>query len=124
MQVEGGPKLISVLENVKKSYGKENATVIVGYHTNYAVYVHENLTARHTNGVAKFLEIPFRIYKSKMTKIISDMLSNTISKDGKGSVTHWRALKKAGLFLQRESQKLVPVDTGFLKGSARTYLEK
>ncbi len=31
-----------------------------------------------------------------------------------------RGLKRAGLFVQRESQKIVPVDTGALKNSART----
>lgn len=31
-----------------------------------------------------------------------------------------RGLKKAGLFLQRQSQKVVPIDTGVLKGSAFT----
>lgn len=31
-----------------------------------------------------------------------------------------RGVKKAGLFLQRESQKVVPVDTGDLKRSADT----
>jgi hypothetical protein len=34
-----------------------------------------------------------------------------------------RGLKKAGLFLQRESQKLVPVDFGNLKASAFTRAE-
>ncbi len=34
------------------------------------------------------------------------------------------ALLKSGLFLQRESQKLVPVDTGALKNSAFTRVEK
>ena len=33
-----------------------------------------------------------------------------------------RGLTKAGLFIQRESQKIVPVDTGALKNSARTRL--
>lgn len=32
-------------------------------------------------------------------------------------------LYRAGLFLQRESQKVVPVDTGALKGSATTRAE-
>ena len=32
-------------------------------------------------------------------------------------------LKRAGLFLQRASQKIVPVDTGALKGSAFTRAE-
>jgi len=31
-----------------------------------------------------------------------------------------RGLYRAGLFLQRESQKIVPVDTGHLRGSAGT----
>ena len=31
-----------------------------------------------------------------------------------------RGLKRAGLFLQRESQKIVPIETGTLKGSADT----
>jgi len=31
-----------------------------------------------------------------------------------------RGLKRAGLFVQRESQKIVPVDTGALKNSAGT----
>jgi len=32
-------------------------------------------------------------------------------------------LMRAGLFLQRESQKIVPVDTGALRASANTRLE-
>lgn len=35
-----------------------------------------------------------------------------------------RGMKKAGLFLQRESQKIVPVDTGALKNSAFTRTVK
>lgn len=34
-----------------------------------------------------------------------------------------KGLKKAGLFLQRESQKVVPVDTGDLRNSANTRAE-
>jgi hypothetical protein len=33
-------------------------TVTLGFGTDYAVYVHENLTARHPVGQAKFLEQP------------------------------------------------------------------
>jgi hypothetical protein len=40
--------------------------------------------------------------------------------DNRIAVATARGLKKAGLFLQRESQKLVPVDTGNLKNSAFT----
>ena len=34
-----------------------------------------------------------------------------------------RAVKRAGLLIQRESQKIVPVDTGNLKNGARTRAE-
>jgi hypothetical protein len=36
---------------------------------------------------------------------------------------HKRALLKAGLFLQRESQEICPVKTGALRNSARTWAE-
>ncbi len=33
-----------------------------------------------------------------------------------------RGLVKAGLFLQRKSQQIVPIDTGALRNSARTFI--
>jgi hypothetical protein len=36
----------------------DTVTVTLGFGTDYAVYVHENLTARHPVGEAKFLERP------------------------------------------------------------------
>lgn len=45
--------------------------VEVGYTAHYAVYVHENLDARHASGTsAKFLEIPVRRHRPEMLKLI------------------------------------------------------
>jgi len=44
----------------------------VGYSQDYAIYVHEDLNARHAPGkVAKYLERPLRTKQSQMLKIIA-----------------------------------------------------
>lgn len=49
------------------------ASVVVGYTMFYAIYVHENLEARHKPGkIAKYLEKPARQYRLQMIKIIRD----------------------------------------------------
>lgn len=93
-----------------------NASVIVGFTQSYAIYVHENLEARHPVGQAKFLEQPARELSGTITGIVAELL-------GKGK-TMAQALLIAGLRLQREAQLLCPVDTGALKGSAFTQLEE
>lgn len=93
-----------------------DASVVVGYTQSYAIYVHENLEANHPVGQAKFLEQPFRSMSGELKGIVFEAL-----RKGK---TMAQALLLAGLRLQRESQKLVPVDTGALKNSAFTRLEK
>lgn len=98
---------------LKKGFG---ASVIVGYTQAYAIYVHENLEAHHPVGQAKFLEQPAREEADKLGEIVATAVK-------KGS-TLPEALLLAGLYLQRASQLLVPVDTGALKGSAFTRLEK
>ena len=123
---------------VKKKLGeliakyKENTTerVVVGYTQNYAVFVHENLEARHAGhtlyssrrkkwypgvGQAKFLEDAIKNNLANLRKIIY-----TILKAKQPAIV---ALKAAGLFIQAESQKLCPVDTGALRGSAFTRTE-
>lgn len=92
-----------------------DVSVAIGYTQSYAIYVHENLEARHPVGQAKFLEQPFRERVNAMAAIVRKaLLANR---------TMAQALLLAGLYLQRESQLLVPVDTGALKGSAFTRLE-
>lgn len=63
----------------------------------------------------KFLEKPLREKREVLIQIVNAALSR-----GK---TMAQALLLAGLYLQRESQLLVPVDTGNLKNSAFTRLE-
>lgn len=101
-------------QKVKEFLGaKKDPTVKVGYTAQYAIYVHENLEANHPNGgQAKFLEQPARELKPVLKTIIQNSMK-------RGS-TMEQGMLLAGLHLQGESQKLVPVDTGNLKASAFT----
>jgi len=105
----------------------------VGYTANYALYVHENVEMKLKGqprrgsdakgqywdpqgmGQAKFLEQPAREMASQ--------IANEVRKNYKAGMSIIKALFKAGLLLQRASQKLVPVDTGNLKASAFTREE-
>ena len=116
---------------LKRKYnpdGKQKS-VLVGYRANYAIYVHEippsvslakrmggKRTAQHKPGKQwKFLEQPAREMRGELARIIQRALKNGAKMQD--------ALMLAGLRLQRESQKIVPVDTGNLKGSAFTRKE-
>lgn len=47
----------------------------VGYRAAYAIYVHENLNAKHAAGTsAKFLEIPFNEKRDQIIAIISAVM--------------------------------------------------
>lgn len=92
-----------------------SSAVRVGYTQSYAIYVHENLASFHPVGQAKYLEQPMRQLKNEFPKIIKQAMSRGASLA--------QGLLLAGMRLQRESQQLVPVDTGVLKGSAFTRLE-
>lgn len=144
--------LKSVVDKLKQRAAKANtdgnATVLVGYTANYALYVHENIemkwrgfprnmtirkgedgiaytgfsaTSRWRGlfwgpaGQAKFLEYPARM----LTEVLSEIVVTAL----KAKKTMSQALLLAGLRLQRESQKLVPIDTGNLRASAFTRLE-
>jgi L-alanine-DL-glutamate epimerase-like enolase superfamily enzyme len=91
--------------------------VEVGYGTEYAVYVHEDMEANHPNGgQAKYLEQPARA----MRKALGDQ----VRRDMNSGLTLKEAQLRAGLKLQAASQNLVPVDTGDLKASAYTKVIK
>lgn len=92
------------------------AAVVVGFSVNYAIFVHENLTAHHPVGQAKFLETAARENEDRINKIVANAL--------KKGLTLEQALLLGGLYLQREAQKLCPVDTGALKNSAYTRVDK
>ena len=49
---------------------KAGGGVEVGYTANYAIFVHENMEARHTNGQAKFLESALRDNASRIVDIV------------------------------------------------------
>ena len=102
-----------------KNLGRKgtSSSVKVGYTMDYAVYVHEDLTANHPNGgQAKFLEEPARTMR--------EQLSAGVRRDMRAGMTLEQALLRAGLKLQAASQQLVPVDTGNLKASAFTEVTK
>lgn len=50
----------------------DRVTVTLGYAAEYAIYVHENLNARHKVGTAKYLEIPFRAWRANSLQAIAD----------------------------------------------------
>lgn len=91
-------------------------SVKVGYTQNYAIYVHENRTARHKVGKAGYLLDPFRREQRTMTRIIVNACKKGMQLE--------QGLLLAGLHLQRLSQLEVPVDTSALKNSAFTRKEE
>lgn len=92
------------------------AVVAVGYGAPYAIYVHEDLTMNHPNGgQAKYLEQAVRQQ--------IDAIFSIVKRDLEKGNTMAQALLRAGIYLENESKKLVPVDTGELKRSAYTTLE-
>lgn len=94
---------------------KLNPSVIVGYTQAYALHVHENMESHHPVGQAQYLRQPARTLETE--------LANLAIKAVRNGATIAQALLIMGLRLQRESQLLVPVDTGALKASAFTKLE-
>lgn len=141
--------LLRKLEKLERAANrKHTGDVVVGYGASYASFVHENVEMKlkgkprgsktrkrdkqgkfveggggyrghywdpQGRAQAKFLEEPARTYRKAMAKIVVDVTRAT------GSMM--KGLLFAGLRLQRESQKLVPVETGNLKGSAFTEKE-
>lgn len=111
-----------------KSKQEDDVSVIVGYTAAYALWVHEAVEEKlrglpraggkgfywdpQGQAQAKFLETPAREYRDQIVKIVVNAKKNGASL--------LEALLMGGLFLQRQSMQLVPVDTGNLKASAFT----
>jgi len=115
VQISGTKRLFAQLAS-RSLKGKVKANLQVGYSARYAIYVHENLNIKHPQhsthncgGQAKFLEIPVRRLRKQMALIIRNTI---LAKNGLV-----QGMLKAGQLLLQESQKLVPVDTGYLKRS-------
>lgn len=108
LQIKGLNQVLSRFKRLeRKSKKEDNVDVAVGYTANYALIVHEIHATK-----SKYLENPFREMEKELTAIIKATRVATESL--------LKGLMIAGLRLQRESQKRVPVDTGNLKGSAFT----
>jgi len=115
--VKGYNKLMRQLTDLAHQASKLNNTVAqVSYTADYAIHVHEDLMVPHSNGEAKFLEKPMRrmLNDGTLAKVMNDAI--------KAGRTIPQAMLLAALRLQRESQLLVPVRTGFLRASAQTTL--
>lgn len=115
-----GTKLSKSLTAVNLQALKRNpeamASVTVGFTQNYALYVHERVNAYHRVGQAKFLETPARQLGRELGRLVVTAVRRGASLE--------QALLIAGLRLQGEAQKLTPVQTGALKGSAFTSLTR
>lgn len=113
MRVEGADRVKAALERQARRHPAK-ASAIVGYAgVGYALYVHENLEARHKPGKqAKYLEGPARRLRNDGT------LGRTVTDAMKQGVGMGKALLLACERIQRESQEVVPVALGNLKGSA------
>lgn len=114
-QVFGVQQLQAKLASIAVHAVRETEDVYVGYTQSYAIHVHEREGLTHKEGKqAKYLEEPARkLYNSgEIWRIVRAVYATT------GSVT--KGLLLAGLRIQRESQKIVPVLTGALKNSAYT----
>tara|TARA_R110002020_G_scaffold376130_3_gene587307 strand:+ start:27715 stop:28068 length:354 start_codon:yes stop_codon:yes gene_type:complete len=115
------PKVITGVDGIlarlaaREKKADNVAVVQVGYTQNYALYVHERVDIPHKVGQAKYLAQPLRQEKNQ----IQDIIVNAM----KAGVPLKQALLMGGMFLQRLSQKLVPIDTSALKNSAYTKAE-
>lgn len=118
MKVEGLERVVAVLRARAAAATRDsNVSVAVGYTASYALYVHENLEARHKPGKqAQYLVGPARALQHVIGGIVRTALA--------WGATLAQGLLLAGLRIQRESMMVVPVDTGALRASAFTELEK
>ncbi len=114
MGVQGFDALINKLKAMAAP--QKSAVCVVGFQTNYAIHVHEDLEMEHPNGgQAKYLEEPARALRPQFGAMARDLAAQGVPLE--------KILAIIGLRLQREAQLLVPVDTGLLKASAFTLME-
>lgn len=144
VKIEGLTKLIQQFGNkLDKARRDSGLSVIVGYTANYALIVHERIPGkkgpkrkktkrkraedvgkkkgkgqqvRSQVGQPKFLEEPARTKAAEIGRVVATVTKAT------GSLE--MGLIVGGQRLQRESQKLVPVVTGNLQGSAFTRVDR
>lgn len=115
-RITGVDALVSKLrKDAAHVRGLAHKEAVVGFSAPYAIYVHEDLEARHAPGKqAKFLETPARVNAAAYGRIIKQALW-----DGKKLP---QALLLAAQQLLRDAQAIVPVATGKLKSSGHAKL--
>jgi len=116
MQISGQRQLMAQLTSLRKESQSSTGNAQVKYLARYSLHVHERTDIPHSNGQAKYLSTPAKQRRAEMQDIV-----RTEMKKGR---TVLQAVTKAALYLLRESQKLVPVRTGFLKRSGRVIVSK
>lgn len=108
--VEGFQRVVSRLKSLTDLAAlAKGKSVVVGFAAPYAVYVHENLEAHHTNGQAKFL-----------SRAMSESDGSVARKAMKHGVSLIDSLELEGMAIQARAQEYCPVLTGNLRGSAFT----
>jgi orotate phosphoribosyltransferase-like protein len=119
VELSGTGAVLAQLKARERKAAADNVVGVIGYTMPYAVYVHERLDVFHATGKsAKFLEMPLReltndgTLQAKMRQVYAQTKSME------------KAVYAALLIGFRESQKLVPVDTGALKASGFIQVER
>lgn len=133
-KIEGLKSLLAKLKKREAEAAHDaKVSVVVGFSSAGAIHVHENMEPKTlgmgvprpsglgvywgpSNYGPKYLERPAR----ELAPELGDMVRKAVQK----KLTLTQGLLLAGLRLQRESQELVPVEYGVLKGSAFTEEEK
>lgn len=111
---------------------QEKPSVVVGFSSAVALFVHENVQARNIglnvprksgigvywgpHGGPKFLEGPAREMADELAGVVREALARGVPLP--------QALLLAGYVLQREAMERVPVEHGALRASAFTRLEE
>lgn len=106
-QVEGLERLVLKFRDLARK--GQSVRLTVGYRAPYATFVHERVDIPHRVGQAKYLETPLRAASAELANMVRDLV-------GRGASLA-DALAAAGRRLLELSQPLVPVRTGYLKGS-------
>jgi len=94
----------------------DTPTYVIEYTAPYAIYVHEMTWIEHRIGQAKFLEASVKGMRHELQVMIA--------KDLQKGRSIRQANRRAAQALLRDSKRLVPVDTGFLRRSGRIRVEE
>jgi hypothetical protein len=109
--VDGIESLLSKLtERFNRSRNEDQGSFRAGFSAPYAAAVHDNETALHVEGQAKFLK-----------SVVDDMkseLQGSIESDIHGGLSVRIATERAAVSIMKQAQTLAPVDTGTLRDSA------